>query len=86
MLAGAEEGSRIEGIIVFGTSQLPFYDCMMRTTRRQHLTEFGHLLLDHARQVAEEVDAVHSLREHRQAEPSGRLRVSMAPDIADTMT
>jgi len=55
---------------------------LLRTTRRQTLTEFGHQLLEHARQVATEVDAVAALREHRQAAPGGRLRVSMPSDFA----
>ena len=55
---------------------------MLRTTRRLSLTEFGHQLLQHARQVAAEVDAVKALREYRQAQPSGRLRVSMPSDFA----
>lgn len=55
---------------------------LLRTTRRQTLTEFGTLLLDHARQVVAEVDAVATLRELRQAAPSGRLRVSMPSDLA----
>jgi len=55
---------------------------MLRTTRRLTLTEFGHQLLEHARQVAAEVDAVKALTEHRQARPSGRLRVSMPSDFA----
>jgi DNA-binding transcriptional LysR family regulator len=55
---------------------------MLRTTRRLTLTEFGQQLLEHARQVAAEVDAVKALREHRQARPSGRLRVSMPSDFA----
>lgn len=55
---------------------------LLRTTRRQTLTEFGHQLLEHARQVVAEVDAVVALREHRQAAPSGRLRVSMPSDFA----
>jgi len=55
---------------------------LLRTTRRQTLTEFGTLLLAHARQVVAEVDAVVALREHRQAAPSGRLRVSMPSDVA----
>lgn len=54
---------------------------LLRTTRRQTLTEFGNLLLDHARQVMAEVDAVADLRDLRQAAPSGRLRVSMPSDI-----
>jgi DNA-binding transcriptional LysR family regulator len=55
---------------------------LLRTTRRQSLTEFGHLLLEHARQVVAELDAVAALRERRQAAPSGRLRVSMPGDLA----
>jgi len=55
---------------------------MLRTTRRLTLTEFGHQLLEHARQVAVEVDAVKALSEHRQSRPSGRLRVSMPSDFA----
>ncbi|MEY4909527.1 MAG: hypothetical protein RL260_3245, partial [Pseudomonadota bacterium] len=50
---------------------------LLRTTRRQTLTEFGTQLLEHAQQVAAEVAAVTALSAHRQAEPSGRLRVSM---------
>lgn len=34
---------------------------LLRTTRRQTLTEFGQLLLEHARQVVAEVDAVAAL-------------------------
>ncbi len=55
---------------------------LLRTTRRQSLTEFGHLLLEHARQVVAELDAVAALSERRQAAPSGRLRVSMPGDLA----
>lgn len=55
---------------------------MLRTTRRLTLTEFGQQLLLHARQLAAEVDAVKALTEHRQARPSGRLRVSMPSDFA----
>ncbi len=58
---------------------------MLRTTRRLTLTEFGVLLLEHARQVASEVDAVQALSEHRQAQPSGRLRVSMPSDFANLL-
>ena len=56
---------------------------LQRTTRRQQLTEFGQQLLEHARQVALEVEAVAVLREQRQAAPSGRLRVSMPSDFAN---
>jgi DNA-binding transcriptional LysR family regulator len=55
---------------------------MIRTTRRLALTDFGLQLLEHARQVAAEVDAVKALSEHRRARPSGRLRVSMPSDFA----
>lgn len=58
---------------------------MLRTTRRLTLTEFGRQLLEHAQQVAAEVDAVKALSEHRQARPSGRLRVSMPSDFANLM-
>jgi DNA-binding transcriptional LysR family regulator len=58
---------------------------LARTTRRQTLTEFGQLLLEHARQVVAEVDAVAALSEHRQAAPSGRLRVSLPGDLANLL-
>lgn len=56
---------------------------LLRTTRRQTLTEFGLQLLEHARQLVAELDAVGVLREQRQAAPSGRLRVSMPGDFAN---
>jgi DNA-binding transcriptional LysR family regulator len=56
---------------------------LARTTRRQTLTEFGLALLEHARQVAADVDAATALRDHRQAAPSGRLRVSLPSDVAN---
>lgn len=58
---------------------------LLRTTRRQSLTEFGLQLLEHARQVAAEVEAVTALSERRQATPSGRLRVSMPSDFANLL-
>lgn len=58
---------------------------LLRTTRRQTMTEFGLLLLEHARQVVAEVDAVAALSEHRQSAPSGRLRVSMPSDFANLL-
>ena len=58
---------------------------LLRTTRRQSLTEFGLQLLEHARQVASEVEAVAALSERRQALPSGRLRVSMPSDFANLL-
>ena len=58
---------------------------LLRTTRRQSLTEFGLQLLEHARQVVLEVEAVSALSERRQATPSGRLRVSMPSDFANLL-
>lgn len=58
---------------------------MQRTTRRLTLTEFGQALLEHAHQVAAEVEAVAALAESRQARPSGRLRVSMPSDFANLL-
>lgn len=56
---------------------------LQRTTRRLMVTEFGASLLDHARKVAEEVEAAGALAQHRQAAPSGKLRVSMPHDFAN---
>ncbi len=53
---------------------------LLRTTRKLTLTEFGQHLLVHARQVADEIDAASSLALHRQAQPSGRLAVSLPTD------
>lgn len=58
---------------------------LLRTTRRQTLTELGLQLLEHAHQVVAEVAAVSALREQRQATPSGRLRVSMPSDFANLL-
>lgn len=58
---------------------------LLRTTRKLTLTDFGHSMLGHARQVAAEVEAAASLAQHRQVEPSGRLRVSMPSDFAGTV-
>jgi DNA-binding transcriptional LysR family regulator len=56
---------------------------LQRTTRRLVVTEFGASLLEHARKVVEEVEAAGALVQHRQLEPSGRLRISMPGDIAN---
>ncbi len=57
----------------------------LRSTRKLTLTEFGESLLDHAHRLAEEVDAAEALAQHRQVEPSGRLRVSMPNDFAEIL-
>jgi DNA-binding transcriptional LysR family regulator len=58
---------------------------MLRTTRKLTLTDFGHTVLEHARQVVSEVEAAESLAQHRQIEPTGRLRVSMPGDFANML-
>ncbi|MDB5803746.1 MAG: LysR family transcriptional regulator [Betaproteobacteria bacterium] len=55
---------------------------LTRTTRKLVLTEVGTSLLEHARGVVEQTEAAANLVAHRQAEPSGHLRVSMPGDIA----
>ena len=57
---------------------------LQRSTRKLAVTEFGISVLDHARQVAEEVDGAMALAMHRQARPSGTLRISMPGDFANT--
>jgi DNA-binding transcriptional LysR family regulator len=56
---------------------------LTRTTRKLVLTEVGLSLLEHARGVVEQTEAAANLVAHRQAEPSGHLRVSMPSDIAN---
>jgi DNA-binding transcriptional LysR family regulator len=58
---------------------------LLRTTRKLTVTDFGHSVLAHAHQVAAEVDAATSLAQHRQVQPSGRLRVSMPGDFANAV-
>ena len=58
---------------------------LLRTTRKLTVTDFGHSVLEHANQVAAEVDAAASLAQHRQVRPSGRLRVSMPADFANVV-
>jgi DNA-binding transcriptional LysR family regulator len=58
---------------------------LQRTTRKLAITDFGLSVLEHARHVVEEVEAAASLAQHRQVQPSGRLRVSMPADFATAM-
>jgi DNA-binding transcriptional LysR family regulator len=58
---------------------------LLRTTRQLTLTDLGHSMLQHAHQVAVEVEAAASLAQHRQIQPSGRLRVSMPGDLASVL-
>ena len=56
---------------------------LRRTTRKLTVTDFGRAVLAHAHHVVEDVAAAESLAQHRQAQPSGRLRVTMPSDMAN---
>jgi DNA-binding transcriptional LysR family regulator len=56
---------------------------LLRTTRKLAVTDFGHAVLLHAHQVTAEVESTVALAQHRQVQPSGRLRVSMPNDLAN---
>jgi DNA-binding transcriptional LysR family regulator len=58
---------------------------LQRTTRKLSLTAVGQDLLEHARQIAATVDEAEAYTLHRQVRPSGRLRVTMAADVALTL-
>jgi DNA-binding transcriptional LysR family regulator len=58
---------------------------LLRTTRKLTLTDFGRSVLEHAHQVLAEVQATTALAQQRQLQPSGRLRVSMPADFANTV-
>lgn len=53
-----------------------------RSTRKLTITDFGISVLEHARALAAEVDGALALAQHRQAKPSGRLRVSVPAHFA----
>lgn len=57
---------------------------LQRTTRKLVVTEFGASLYEHARRLADEVDAAGALAQHRQGEPSGKLRISAPGDFANS--
>ncbi|HEX5127404.1 MAG TPA: LysR family transcriptional regulator [Rhodocyclaceae bacterium] len=57
----------------------------MRSTRKLALTDFGQGVLEHARRLAEEVEAASAFAQFRQEKPRGRLRVSMPPDFSEKM-
>jgi DNA-binding transcriptional LysR family regulator len=56
---------------------------MWRTTRRLTLTELGEAMLEHARALDADVEAAQALAESRQAEPRGRLRISVPSGFAN---
>ncbi len=58
---------------------------LLRTTRKLTVTDFGQAVLEHARHVVEDVEAASLLAQSRQAEPSGRLRVTMPGDLANVL-
>ena len=58
---------------------------LIRSTRKLRLTEFGRAMLTHASHVVEAVAAASALSDNRQVEPSGRLRVTMTPFIAQSV-
>ena len=57
---------------------------IQRTTRKLVVTEFGASLYEHARRLADEVEAAGALAQHRQGEPSGKLRISAPGDFANS--
>lgn len=58
---------------------------LQRTTRKLVVTEFGASLYEHARRLADEVDAAGALAQHRQGTPSGKLRISAPADFANNL-
>lgn len=48
-----------------------------RTTRHVSLTDDGSVFFEHCRRIIDDLDKAHCLMSNRQAEPRGRLRVSM---------
>jgi len=58
---------------------------LVRTTRRLALTEFGREFLEHCQRVAEETAAARDFVNSQQAQPRGRLRVSMPSEYGQQM-
>lgn len=54
-----------------------------RSTRHLTITEFGRGILEHARRLQEEAEAVAAYAQYRQAVPRGRLRVTLPSDFAE---
>jgi DNA-binding transcriptional LysR family regulator len=54
-----------------------------RSTRRLSMTEFGSGILEHARRLQDEAEAVAAYAQYRQAVPRGRLRVTLPSDFAE---
>lgn len=58
---------------------------LLRTTRRLALTEFGQEFLEHCQRVADETAAAMDFASSQQAQPRGRLRVSMPGDYGQAL-
>jgi len=58
---------------------------LIRTTRKMVITEYGKAVLRHAQQISAEMEAMLALTEHRQAKPSGQLRISLPGDFSQNM-
>ena len=56
---------------------------LQRTTRRLSITDFGQGILTYAQRMREENAAAAAYAQHRASVPSGRLRVSMPPDLSE---
>jgi DNA-binding transcriptional LysR family regulator len=54
-----------------------------RSTRHLAITEFGSGILEHARRLQDEAEAVAAYAQYRQAVPRGRLRVTLPSDFAE---
>ena len=57
---------------------------LVRTTRRQALTEFGQEFLEHCQRVAEETAAARDFVNSQQVQPRGQLRVSVPSDYGQS--
>lgn len=55
---------------------------LTRSTRRLAITDFGERILEHARRLLDEVQAATDLAQQEQLQPTGLLRVSIPPDLA----
>jgi DNA-binding transcriptional LysR family regulator len=56
---------------------------LVRNTRRLVISEFGERILEHARRLTEEAEAVLDFTLHRQDTPCGVLRISMMPELVE---
>ena len=56
---------------------------LMRTTRKLKLTDFGDLILEHARKLVDEAEAAKSLALYRQETPQGTLRLSLPTEFRE---